>query len=238
MSMTPVGKHDPEFGIKGQDKESVSRGEARGSHEVSPDGWPGPDQESKVKLRLGPSLVSQVLPLRNWRLGLEFTQYISNQFLSCVWREGEDHVLSLENKDILSVEYLLPSPLCKSRGRVAPRTLLIAEECAGSQTRGPSLPTLDPASIFQRSGRGHEGGMGTQAESSFPWRIAGMTSCKVRTSLADLFSQGKVVSSWADSSAKGVYGVLAASSASHNLRWSHSLTYLPVKLSLLSPLNF
>lgn len=67
-------------------------------------------------------------------------------------------MLSLENKDILSVEYLLPSPVWKSRGRVAPRTLLIAEGYVRSQTRGPSLPTLDPASIFQRSGRGHEGG--------------------------------------------------------------------------------
>lgn len=51
--MTPVGKHDPEFGIKGQDKEPVNRGEARESHKVSPDGWPGQGQGLKIKLRLG-----------------------------------------------------------------------------------------------------------------------------------------------------------------------------------------
>lgn len=114
---------------------------------------------------------------------------------------------------MLGMEYLLPFLLWKLTGRVAPKTLLIAEKCAGSQDMGP-LPAhhtsllSDTGPVLQRSGRGCGGGMRTQAESSFPWRRVGMTSCGVSTSLADLFSQGEVASLWAGSSAKGVYGFL------------------------------
>lgn len=56
-----------------------------------------------------------------------------------------------------------------------------------------------------------------------------MTSPGASTSLTDLFLQREVVSSpWTRSSAEGVYGVLAASSASHHLRWV---------LAALSPLS-
>lgn len=163
----------------------------------------------KDKTETGASLLSfSGAATKKLEADLESTQYISNQFLSCLERG--------RGPCAVCVKYLLPSPVWKSRDRVPPRTLLTAEECAKSQTQGLSLPTLDPASIFQRSGRGHEWGIGIRAESSFPWRIAGMTSCKVSTSLADLFSQVAFMGR----SAQGVYGVLAASSASHNLRWS------------------
>ena len=53
------------------------------------------------------------------------------------------------------------------RAGVAPRTLLTAEEHAGSQDTEPlsahhtSFPS-DPGSVLQRSDRGHRGGMGTR----------------------------------------------------------------------------
>lgn len=46
-------------------------------------------------------------------------------------------MMSLENRGMLGVEYLLPFLLWKLRGRVAPKILLIAEKCAGSQDIGP-----------------------------------------------------------------------------------------------------
>lgn len=77
--------------------------------------------------------------------------------------------MSLKNRHMLSVEYLL---LFLVWNRMAPRTLLIAAKCAGSWYTGP-FPVyhtpllLDPVPILQRPGRGLRGGMGTQAESSY-----------------------------------------------------------------------
>lgn len=114
---------------------------------------------------------------------------------------------------------------------LTPRTLLTAEECEGSRTWAPPrLQTLCQVSGGQAESAGAGVGMGTQAESCFPWRGVGMTSCGAGTSLTDLFSQREVASSsQAGSCAEGVYGVLAESSASHHLRWAP-----PPRLSLLS----
>ena len=100
----------------------------------------------------------------------------------------------------MSVDYLLPSLVGNCRAGVPPRTLITAEECAGPQNtehlpaHHTSFPS-GPGSVLQISGRGRRGHSGGYlAESSFPWRSIGMTSCKVRTSFTDLFSQKEVAS--------------------------------------------
>jgi len=122
----------------------------------------------------------------------------------------------LEHRDILSVKDLLPSlaSTVAGLGRLLGPCSSLKNVKDPRTWAPPRLQTQHPSLEVRQSATG------TQAESCFPWRSVGMTSRGASTSLTDLFSQWEVASSpWAGLSTEGVYGVLAASSASHHLRW-------------------
>lgn len=61
--------------------------------------------------------------------------------------------------------------------------------------------------------------MGTQAESSFPWKRVGVTSYRISTFLGDLFSQGRGGILTGRLICQRCLWVFAASWASHYLKW-------------------